>query len=741
MNNKLKMYVLFTIIFLAGHFVNHDSKNERKTKHLNLKLDQDNSCQILNENKWKDLNSIKNVVSCYPEKLTLLFNSLDLTYEGLSDVGEALAKADTIAASNALIKYYKNRERPSWLLRDMDEFSDSDERRRANQILEDIFTRRNVTTEIPKLNYGGWKWSYTGPEKDDEFGYTLNRHEYFLLLLKGWHDSGKDVYAKKFDTLIRDWIINNPLPDNTHRMWEVLRTTTSELDWRDIEEVIWRVLEAGIRAGNSWPQAFYGFQDADEFSPAGRLLILSSIPVHAQYLKEHHAVGHNHGTMELNGLGLLGLAFPEFQHSADWFDYALDKMEDELNIQVYPDGVQTELTSTYQLVALRHFETLIENYRSAGRFVSDAYLNGIEDMYNYLAYSMRPDGHQPLNNDSDRDDLKPKVLKAAKKFNRQDWEYIVTNGTSGEKPKGLTSTTFPWAGLHIMRNSWASDSHWAMFDTGPFGTGHQHADMLHLSIHAYGRDLLVDSGRFTHENYFSFDPKTWRGYFRSSFSQNVILIDGKGQSSGPLKAEKPLKEGINYVHNQLFDYARGTFSSGFADGTDSGFSKNNVIKAEHTRAVFYVKDEYWVVVDRVRTDETRVLEVLWNPAPDVNVEIEGNQIVSNDENKGNIRIVPVGNIPWSVEITKGQTEPFIRGWYSETYGKKEEISTAVYSTKIDGSATFAWVLVPAFGTVPKITAAELIDEGKVEIKVKVENGEQKTLVVPLTQSYKPKLQN
>ncbi len=284
------------------------------------------------------------------------------------------------------------------------------------------------------------------------------------------------------------------------------------------------------------------------------------------------------------------------------------------------------------------------------------------------------------------------------------------------------------------------NSHWAIFDTGPFGTGHQHSDMLHLSIHAYGRDLLVDSGRYTHENYFSFNPENWRGFFRSSFSHNVILVDGKGQAPGPLRADKPLEEGIDYLNTDSFDYARGTFSYGFTDGTNSGFSEENVIEADHTRAVFYVKGKYWVVVDRIETDMPRKIEVLWNHAPDVNVIVQGNQIVSTDSGTGNLRIVPVGDLSWNIDIIKGQTEPFIRGWYSETYGNKVANSSAVYSTDIEGDQIFAWILVPAFGQVPEAVHAELPDKKTVKLSVQIEDEEPMSIAVPLTSDSRPQIE-
>lgn len=330
------------------------------------------------------------------------------------------------------------------------------------------------------------------------------------------------------------------------------------------------------------------------------------------------------------------------------------------------------------------------------------YTDRIEEMYNYLAYSMRPDGHQPLNNDSDREDLRPRVLKAAATFHRPDWEWIATNGASGLRPD-VPSVVFPWAGIHVMRNGWDRRGHWAFFDTGPFGTGHQHADKLHLSVAAFGRDLLVDAGRYTHEDYFSFDPKVWRGYFRSSNSHNVILLDGQGQNGGPLTVDRPLVKGKDYLNTNAFDFARGTFDAGYR-----GLSG----KATHSRAVLYVRDKCWVVVDRIVTDRPRSIEALWHFAPACTVQTEDQTVASIDPEEGNLRIVPAGDIRWQIDLIRGQREPALQGWYSSDYGTLEENSTAVFSATIRNSAIFAWVLVPAVGTVPYVEAKLTTSKGQ-----------------------------
>lgn len=73
--------------------------------------------------------------------------------------------------------------------------------------------------------------------------------------------------------------------------------------------------------------------------------------------------------------------------------------------------------------------------------MSAAFKASLEQMWNYLAYSMRPDDYSVLNNDSDRDYTQPFVNKAAAAYQRANW--VSSNGKFGQKPERDTSRAFP----------------------------------------------------------------------------------------------------------------------------------------------------------------------------------------------------------------------------------------------------------------------------------------------------------
>jgi hypothetical protein len=120
--------------------------------------------------------------------------------------------------------------------------------------------------------------------------------------------------------------------------------------------------------------------------------------------------------------------------------------------------------------------------------------------------------------------------------------------------------------------------------------------------------------------------------------------------------------------------------------------------------VLYLRDKYWVVVDHFEPDGEREVQVLWHYAPTCEVVLQENEALSINSDQANLRIVPIGSVPWQVQLVSGQEEPFIQGWYSADYGSKEPNTAVVYEASIDQPVTFAWLLIPANGQVPKSEA-------------------------------------
>lgn len=617
---------------------------------------------------WQQITSVENVVEVYPDRMRLLLAALDLDRPGFEQVRTEWQRDDLVSACEALLVYYRNSDLASWLAEPLNPNTVTPELiRQADSILTDIYFGFNISGTVPRTSAGHLDWTHRGPLDDLQFSCQVNRHWHLPILLRAYQATGKVEYLDRLDLDLRDWLIaagGNAAPEGFGA----------------------GQLEAALRMPR-WSQVFHALRAAERFQPATRLLLLAAIPEHALYLKQTLRPAHNFATMQMNGLGTIGLAFPEFANAENWYCFAMDRMTEELKLQVYPDGAQKELTSSYHMVALNRFQALMDSSLKAGRPIATEYRAGVELMYEYPALAMRPDGGNPLNNDSDRIQISERVLKAAELFDRPEWLYIATNGREGVAPAGPPSHMFPWAGQLVSRSGWDEDAHWSFFDVGPYGVAHQHKDMLHLSVQAHGRDLLVDSGRFAYQGRIA--EKFYKAYALHSRAHNVILVDGHGQRATEREAEIP-----HFRHSVQpdFDYAHGEYRLGF------GPDFLPVAPVRHTRAVLYFRGRGWLVVDRIAGQGEHTISPLWHFHPSVNVHMEGDAVWSADEGQGNLRITTAGEIDWQTSLVRGQEKPTLQGWYSRSYGEFEPATCAVYEGRINQAALFAWVITTARNT-------------------------------------------
>ncbi|MHC4884902.1 MAG: alginate lyase family protein [Planctomycetota bacterium] len=644
--------------------------------------------------------TIQCILDVYPERIQSLFDALDLNRTGLQDVRTAADRGDMLAACRALLDYYRTGDSGKWLRGPAMQPGDGRDET-VEKLLGGIFT--DYGGEHPyRLPDGRIDWAEVAIQSDRGWVWDLNRMEYLPGVLAAYRRTGNPRYAEWMDDMLRDWVVSSlPYP------------AEDTLDAR------WRGLETAIRV-KQWAVIFYALQQDCHLSDATRLLMLTSLPEHAHYLRHFHKNGGNWITTELSGLGLIAAAWPEFRDAAAWQAYSGETLLRSMPAQIYPDGVQKELTSGYHYVALKDFTHYAEICRDAGLPLPAGYREWLEKMWNYLAYSLRPDGCAPQNNDSDLSSYRDRLIQAAEEYGRPDWLYVATNGSEGEEPTEGPALIFPWAGQVIARSGWDADALWAFFDIGPAGMGHAHCDKLHLSVDAHGRALLIDPGRFTYA-YESKEGRFQGKYAGLSVAHNVILIDDRGQALGAGTVDSPVSEEDCLITPEM-TFARGTCDEFF----EEIYSGRLAGRAVHTRAVVCLKNDLIVVADRVETDRPRKLDTLWHWHPRCTVEIDGQIVRSVDPGVGNLRIAPVAGFDWAVETVKGQEPAGIhgtmQGWYAHGYNNWEPSPASVFTAHIEQTSSFAWLLVPARGEVPAIDG-EIVESTDDAIAIRIRRGD------------------
>ncbi len=641
--------------------------------------------------------SVADFVGAYPDRAAGLCQQLDLERPALAEVRDACRSDDYVAAGARLLDYYRRSANGRWLrdrlgVHDPGGF-DAELEALADGTVNDIYLLQGVRGAARRNGDGRLDWLYRGPKGDREWALFTNRHFVLLGLQKAYAAYRKPAYIDYMNRFLGDWIDANMPP-------------TEGPDEYAMPEP-WQPMSTASRLLQVWPQLFYYFLDEPLFADSTRLLMLSTIHEQAEHLKRYHRQKHNHAVKEMAGLGHAAAAWPEFRNAPDWSAYSIATLKAEIERQVYPTGVQKELSSHYQRTVLEYVTQYLAFSAAAGVDLPDDFVKLGEAMGDYLVRTMKPDGRVIVNNDADADFVRDKLDALAEQFDRDDWRHIVSAGSAGRPPAGLPSSYYPYAGQLISRSGWSEAAHWSYFDAGPWGISHQHNDRLHVSLSIGSRNLLVDTGRV---NYIKDNPL--RRHIISSAAHNVILIDGAGQ--GPQIPERETPAAESAIVSEDYDFAIASTGDNFpaADG-----------RAVHTRALLYVRGHYWLIVDRIDTDRPRHVQALWHFHPDVTLGSAADGAVrSVDAGVQNLRITALGADAWSTEIVAGRKKPEPQGWYSPVYNTVLPAPTAVMTSRIDGSRVFAWLLTTGVGTIESPAAEiEMTDSGSLRIAVAPES--------------------
>ncbi|MBT3603010.1 MAG: alginate lyase family protein [Candidatus Latescibacteria bacterium] len=613
-----------------------------------------------------------------------LFEALNLDCPGMGKVKEAIGQNNMPTAKQALATYYRLRETPVW---PGDDRSDGSARYNMPPIEEAM--SRTVTVMDATHSFGAgnpinWFHNPTGGDSglafNPEWTWQLSRHGAWRILGSTYLESKNEIYAQEFASQLVSWLREcvRPLEGNVNAAGSA-----------------WRTIESGIRMGGSWPTSFFAFRQSPSVDDEALLGMVKGFVEHAYHLipESRFKAGSNWGTMESNGLFCVGVLFPEFKEAEKWRTTAINRLYGELDKQVYPDGMQIELTSSYHGVSLRNFLGPLLLARLNNVPVPEDYLTKLEKMYDYNLFAAMPNGDLPPVNDSGRSNTRNILRKAAELFpKRSDFLWMASEGQEGTRPS-KTSYAFPYSGYLIMRSGWDMDDLYMMVDVGPFGYGHQHEDKLNLITYAFGRHHIIDPGSYRYER------SKWRSHIKTSFAHNTVIVDGEGQRRAGAEdrwdyvVKEPLPH--TWISEANYDYAAGIYDEGYGDAKDRTVT--------HRRRVLFIKPTdgiagYWIVSDLLTSSDNQPhhYETLFHVdvSPDSIMMIPDSlHTVTKNAESSNFAICPVPVDGLSGAVLSGQEEPVLRGWQRGPDAPLP-LPVASYTFEATGTVRALYVLYP-----------------------------------------------
>jgi len=569
---------------------------------------------------------------------------LNLNYPGLEEVKRAYENKKILLAAHELAEYFRRKAHPIWQTVAPQKNVAIDEA--SEKILRHEFQYGDST-----ISFGDHIDFRNNPTNSNEWIWGLNRMNHWVTLLNGYLKTSNEAYAQEYNSEVIDWTVRNPAPP-----FRLTRVPS------------WRNLEAGIRMSGTWPRTFFGFLESSSFQTQAIQLMLASIWSHAEHILRFPSgkrFVNNWVIIGSNGLASVGMNFPEFQKSETWTATGLKRLSQQLEKQVYPDGAQHELATSYHTSCLHSFNNAFEVARKTRTPVPSNFRKTLKKMLEYVMYVSTPARQMPPTNDSHRESIINWMARGANLFDREDMHFIATDGQQGKPPQQI-SIHFPWAGQSVMRSDWSANAWHLFFDAGPAGVSHQHEDKLNIDVSAFGRDFLTDGGKGL------YIPDKWRTYFVGTSSHNTILIDGQGQQRIPQtethRTNSPLEN--HWLSNEHFDFASGTYNDGY--GADK-------IPVTHSRFVLFKKKEYWLILDYLTGKEKHRFEALYHFTPcQVRLDKDQYSVQTLFKDGKNIKLVSAATTPINVKIVEGQEHPE-QGWVSLHSVGRVAAPTAIFS--------------------------------------------------------------
>lgn len=611
-----------------------------------------------------------------------LLSQIDLSQKGLEEVSKN--QNNPQIAAKKLLEYFRQRNAVSHPInRNLKASSKGNiatekDFETANNALQHIFVGQPAYP--PYFCGDDIDWG-TRPVPDNEWVWQLNRMSFWDAMGKAYWHTGDEKYAKAWGEQLIDWTRKNPNDEN--------------------HKYAWRSIEAGIR-GYRWTGLFQRFIDSPSFTPEVLVAFLNSCYDHAEYLMTKYTTRSNWGLMEAEGMAFIAITFPEFKDAEKWRDEAFRRLNNEINIQVYPDGHQRELAMGYHLGCIGWFFRTYELAKMNGieNAFPDSYLGRIEKMCEVPMKLCLPNGTNVQFGDAwegTPGQHKNRFREWAEFFKRDDFLYLATDGKKGKMPDS-TAYALPISGLYSMRSGWDEDAVCMVLKCGPDGGGHSQLDNGTFDLYAGGRNLMPDAGSYI----YSGNPEG-RAWFRQTKVHQTLTLDGKNSKYNPrlLLWQPGDSLDILVVENKSYE------------------------NLTHRRAVFFVDKKYFIVVDEAIGPATGEVDIHFQLAPG-----EGDAVFNHAANSVQTNF----NEGWNVFVqTKNQPGLKLEeeeGWVSFKYTEKEPRPAFCYSLEKDSESSnvrFVSLVIPFEKEVPDIQITGIAEKsGKMEIEI-LENGEKKMI--------------
>lgn len=579
-------------------------------------------------------------------------------------------------------------------------------------------------THIPEIFEDEINWMHI-PIDDPEWTYQFNRHRFWICLGQAYALTGDEKYAKTFAGQMTHWVKSIKLEDPKN-------------------QPAWRTIEAGLRL-EYWLKAFCYFEESPALTDEVCDIFEKSIIEHAEYLMgiyDTFRLVSNWGVLQNHGLFIAGVMLPETKRTIEYRTESLKRLEEEITIQVYGDGVHWEQSPMYHN-EVTHCYLDVKILADRNNITLPKIIN--ENLYKMSYASMyhkKPNHFELLMGDSDDIDVRDIISKGAYLYKDPvlkfggyeafDFDCIWDLGFKASEEYSKLEATEPdktaielkESGNYYLHSDWSENQNFFHFHCGTLGAGHGHSDKLHIDLFSNGEDILVDAGRYTYVN------KPERYEFKDPSAHNTITVDDKDfiVCKDSWECSK-LARAINQkmVASEDYDYLEGG-NLGYYD-LDTGSVYIN-------RRILYIKPDIYIIVDEFYGNSAHKYNQYFhfNNEGKVTKEKDGKITYTSDKNKAELCF-----------ISNGLTKEIIDSKYSKHYNEFDEnkaiktelsangfasVITIISTNELDKTESISVEKVPVHSNFK-----DIIFEDKLIEAIKITKGERSYTAVFAHQDY------
>ena len=560
----------------------------------------------------------------------------------LSDIGAVYTEKGLEAAEKRLADYVRAVARPddyfktpyyprenAWAYQNEDDFA------ACERIMKGKLMSCGYAYQFPE-----GKIDWTSNPTDNgyrEWTWQLSRHHEWRCLAHCYRETGDEKYAKTFVSFFMSWCEQAVCPENAPG-------GATEC---------WRTIEAGIRMTKIWSYVFHAFLKSPEFNDHVLCTFIKSVWEHGYRLR-NFCTGANWLIMEMAGLSHIGMIHIWLKKAEEWKTYAFDRLSTEIDVQVYPDGFQYELSTGYHGVVIANYRYVIETANALGIKLPEKLQSNLERTFEMYIKLSEPDRLTPDLNDGGKANAVSELKLGAEYFpKRADFLFFATDGKDGREPS-YKSIALPYSGMAVMRTGWDRDDMWFFMESAPFGKGHQHEDKLQVLMYAYGKEVLKDTGNYAYDN------SEMRKFAIDTRSHNCAMVDDRSQNRRGRYKWNP--EDITKLSDLKW---------GFTDGIDTAEGIYNegygpeYIDVTHRRKVIFFKKginaslPFALVIDRLTSGDGKPHKYAVSYQMNTQPYTVNSKTFTADFGDGVTMSIIGSDTP---EIVVAQKQPYMMGW-------------------------------------------------------------------------------